>query len=121
MDELIHLKKTVLGYEISVYALKAGTDWSVTVLGGCLPHVGSVSLAEYENAAVAVCSILRESHKDQIVGERFARKLAEQGRCNVSVCCGIHYEKPSQDDLVKIVDAADELLEELCGEIESAE
>lgn len=121
MAERIQLKKTVLGYEISVFALKAGTDWSVTVLGGCLPHVGSVSLAEYVNTAVTVRSIFRDNHKDQIVGERFARKLAERGRSNVSVSCGIHYENPGEDGLIKIVDTADELLEELCGKIESAE
>ena len=109
----IELSREVLGYPITVTALPAGGDWSVTVLGGCAPHVGSVSLAEYENGEVTLRTLLRDTHKDQIVGDRFARRLAEQGRCTVCVSCGIHYEGPDKADLERIVACADALLDEL--------
>ena len=115
MRDCINLEKVVLGYHIFVCAQRAGEDWSITVSGGSAPHVGSVSLAEYRDGAVSVGSMVCETHKDQVVGERFAQRVAEEGKCNVCVCCGIHYEHPAQSDLKTIVAAADELLEELCA------
>lgn len=111
------LSREVLGHPITVTALPAGGDWSVTVLGGCAPHVGSVSLAEYENGSVKLRTLLRDSHKDQVVGDRFARRLAEQGRCTACVSCGIHYDAPNKADLEQIVACADALLDELCLKI----
>ena len=110
----IELSREVLGYPITVTALPAGSDWSVTVLGGCAPHVGSVSLAEYQDGTVMLRTLLRESHKDQVVGDRFARRLAEQQKCTVCVSCGIHYEGPDRGDLEQIVACADNLLDMLC-------
>lgn len=114
MAARIELSRDVLGHSITVTALPAGRDWSVTVLGGCAPHVGSVSLAEYADGDVTLRTLLRDSHKDQVVGDRFARRLAEQGRCTVCVSCGIHYEAPDRAGLERIVACADALLEELC-------
>ena len=116
MAAKIELDQQGLGYSITVTALPAGRDWSVTVLGGCAPHVGSVSLAEYESGKVKLRTLLRDSHKDQVVGDRFARRLAEQGRCTVCVSCGIHYEDPDKADLERIVACADALLQLLCAE-----
>lgn len=119
MTARIELRREVLGHPITVTALPAGDDWSVTVLGGCAPHVGSVSLAEYRNGEVTLRTLLRDSHKDQVVGDRFARRLAEQGRCTACVSCGIHYEGPNKADLERIVSCADALLDELCKEIKT--
>lgn len=118
MAARIELCRQALGHPITVTALPAGRDWSVTVLGGCAPHVGSVSLAEYENGETKLRTLLRDSHKDQVVGDRFAQKLAGQGRCTVCVSCGIHYENPDKADLEQIVACTDALLELLCVEIE---
>ena len=117
MVERIELCDRVLGYPITVTALPAGRDWSVTVLGGCTPHIGSVSLAEYENGAVTVRTLLRDSHKDQVVGDRFARRLAEKNACTVCVSCGIHYDGPTRAELEEIVACTEGLLEKLCREM----
>lgn len=117
---MIELCASVLGHPITVTALTCGRDWSVTILGGCAPHVGSVTLAEYENGAARLRSLLREGHKDQVVGERFARRLSELGQCTVCAACGIHYEGPSKADLEQIVACAAALLDKLCQEIETA-
>lgn len=117
MAAKLELRGQTLGFPITVTALPAGDDWSVTVLGGCAPHVGSVSLAEYEDGEVKLRTLTRVSHRDQVVGDRFAEKLAGQEQCAVCVSCGIHYENPDRTDLERIVACADGLLERLCGEI----
>lgn len=114
MADEIKLCDQILGYPIAVTALPAGRDWSVTVLGGCQPHVGSVSLAEYRDGIVTLRTLQRASHKDEIVGDRFARRLAEQCQCTVCVSCGIHFDSPTQADLEQIVTCSEGLLEKLC-------
>ena len=114
---MIVLSEQVLGHPITVTAAPAGNDWNVTVLGGCAPHVGSVSLAEYQNSGVALRTLLRETHKDQIVGDKFARTLAEQKKCTVCVSCGIHYDNADPQQLQQIVAAAEMLLTKLCEQL----
>ena len=114
---MIELCQQVLGYPIAVTAAPAGADWNVTVLGGCAPHVGSVSLAEYCEGAVTLRTLLRETHKDQIVGDKFARTLAEQAKCTVCVSCGIHYDNADPQQLQQIVTVTETLLMQLCEQI----
>ena len=115
---MIVLSEQVLGHPITVTAAPAGDDWNVTVLGGCTPHVGSVSLAEYRDDGVALRTLLRETHKDQIVGDKFARTLAEQKKCTVCVSCGIHYDNADAQQLQQIVAATEMLLARLCEQLQ---
>lgn len=117
MADRIELSSQVLGHALTVHALRAGKDWSITILGGCAPHVGSVSLAEYGQGKTELRTLLRDTHKDQVVGDRFARRIAGLTGGNVSVTCGIHYDDPGQAGLEAIVAAADELLDRLCARI----
>lgn len=110
---MITLTEQVLGHSITVTAARAGGDWTVSVLGGCAPHVGSVSLAEWEHGAVTLRTLTRESHKDQLVGDQFARILAEKLQCTVCVICGIHYDGPGPDELRRIVLCTQALLSQL--------
>ena len=114
---MIELSAQVLGHPITVTAIPAGSDWNVVILGGCAPHVGSVSLAEFEHGTILLRTLQRNTHKDQIVGDRFARVLAEHYQCTVCVSCGIHFDRPSSVDLEKIIACTDRLLEELCRTI----
>lgn len=115
---MIEITKEIFGYPITVTATPAGSDWNVVILGGCTPHVGSVSLAEFRDNTVALRTLLRDTHKDQIVGERFARILARQQHCTVCVSCGIHFHNPNPEDLKQIVSVTEILLSELCERIE---
>ena len=111
---VIEITKEIFGHPIMVTAIPAGSDWNVIVLGGCAPHVGSISLAEYNDGSVTLQTLLRDTHKDQIVGDHFAHVLAQQLRCTVCVSCGIHFDKPCSDDLERIVSVTEEILTELC-------
>lgn len=114
MDEVVVFTQKVLDWPITVTLSPAGQDWNVSVLGGCQPHVGSVSLAEYNEGTVTLRTLRRDGHRDQEVGDRFARRLAQRCRCTVCVSCGIHYDNPTRSELERIVSCAEELLEQLC-------
>lgn len=102
--------KKVLGFDINAVAYKIGPDIAVIIYGGERSHVGSVSIAASNDIAR---STVISTHKDNIISEIYAKKLADVFSCNVSVTCGIHYENPSKEDLNTIVCEAEVLLEEL--------
>ena len=117
VKRVVEISKNVLGFPITVTATPAGSDRNVVILGGCAPHIGSVSLAEYHDGVVTLRTLLRDTHKDQIVGDRFARVLAKRSKCAVCVSCGIHYDNADQQQLQQIVAATEELLAALCERI----
>lgn len=109
----VTLARQVLGYPLRARAEALGEDWSVTVTGGCSPHIGSVSLAHWEDGELEVDTRLLSGHRDDVVGEKFARRLAEATGKTVSVACGIHYDRPTPPQLEEVVAQAEGLLEEL--------
>lgn len=110
---MVNVTREILGHPITVTALQAGADWNVIITGGCTPHVGSVSLAEYENGKVNLRNLLRNEHKDQIVGDHFAYELAQHLHCTICVSCGIHFDAPTREGLKQIVALTDDMLTEL--------
>lgn len=110
----IVLQETVLGHPITVSAIPCGPDWQVLVLGGCAPHVGSVTVAAPGRAPE---TILLPGHRDDVVGERFARRLAQAAGRPVCVTCGIHFEGPSREELAAVVACCDGLLDRLAAQI----
>jgi hypothetical protein len=93
-------------YEVLLYAIKCGKDLSVTICGGSHHHVGAVVLAcgilpdksvpKY-SATVNVLSVL--DHKDAIIAQDLAGKLADRFRCQVSMTVGIHIDNASQEEI----------------------
>ncbi len=114
---MIELTNSVLGRPITVTAASLGDDWQITIAGGCAPHVGSVSLAEYTDGEVFLRTLERPAHKDQLVGDLFAKTIAAQCKCAVCVTCGIHYDQPSKADLECITACAQDLLSQLCAQL----
>ena len=114
---MIELSAIIFDYPITVTATPAGLDWNVTVLGGCAPHIGSVSLGEYQNGTVTLRTLTRETHKDQIVGDRFARALAGHTKSTVCVSCGIHYDNAAPQQLEQIIACTEDLLMQLFAKI----
>ncbi len=142
IENNIFLQRLVLGFSLSVLAIPAGEDLIVIIRGGCAPHVGSVSVARSTAArnppaetwgpspGAADCpaetgsqtagagnlpveTILLPGHRDDVIGESFARELAGAAGKTVSVNCGIHYANPSRQEIGVIVQSAQSMLFEL--------
>lgn len=120
MSEWITLEQSFLGYSLFVQARSVGADYAVVISGGCLPHVGGVSAAYWENGAVRCETSAGQGHHDDVVSKRFAQELAQACQCNVSVSCGIHYDNLSKTDLPGVLATADDLLKQLIARIKSS-
>ena len=111
--EMYHFEQIVLDWPISVELKRYGLDWMVQITGGCAPHIGSVSVGTFADGEVHLRKILLPSHRDDVIGDRFAETLTKQLRTTVSVVCGIHYDMPGKEGLRQIVDCTERLLQEI--------
>ncbi|MDR1659680.1 MAG: hypothetical protein LBR94_04980 [Desulfovibrio sp.] len=113
-------ERECLGSKLSARAAFVGGDLWVLVSGGENPHIGSVSVGiprksltgdGGDSATVSTFNVT--GHKDDVVGNLFAARLASEFRCTVSVSCGIHYHALSRDALCHIMDEVEFLLADL--------
>lgn len=109
-----------LGKPMIAKAERMGSDLNVMVMGGDEPHFGSVSLGIARKSltgsgevSATVSTMNMTGHKDDIVGNRFAERLASTFNCRAIVACGIHYDCAGPGELAEIQKAAEELLEKL--------
>lgn len=87
----------------------------VLLTGGCRSHIGAVSTGEPEGRVQTQCF---PGHRDQVISEPWARRLAAVLGQRVTVVCGIHYHKPTGAQLQEILHTAEALLEELLERIQ---
>ena len=111
--EIYHFEQIVLDWPISVELKRYGLDWMVQITGGCAPHIGSVSVGTFADGEVHLRKILLPSHRDDVIGDRFAETLTKQRGARVSVVGGIHYDMPGKEGLRQIVDCTERLLQEI--------
>lgn len=107
----MRIERTVLGYLIWAEINKLDSGWDIGIYGGCGTHVGAVSLGEPSGM---VETIKRLHHKDSYVSAQWAKELAKQTQEPVCVRCGIHYDNATKEKLTEIVNACDEILQQLC-------
>jgi len=113
-------ERSCLGSKLTAKAAFAGNDLWVLVAGGEKPHIGSVSVGAPRKSlmgdngnSATVSTFNVTGHKDDVVGNLFAERLASEFCCTVSVSCGIHYHALSRDALRHIMDEVEFLLAEL--------
>lgn len=103
----MRLRRELLGYSICAEMKALGDGWDVGVFGGCLTHVGAVSLAEPDGT---VRTMERPGHRDSVVSERWALALAKHLQASVCVRCGIHYDCATKEQLAQITQVCEEML-----------
>lgn len=81
----------------------------VLYIGG-KTHVGAISYAE----GGTIWSCQAAGHKEQIISESWAKTLSEYWNCPVTVCCGIHFDGISGEEIKEIVNRSEQLLQTLC-------
>jgi hypothetical protein len=89
-----------------------GNDLCVSIFGGEIPHLGAVAVAQVRpslrdpaqrSASTSVITLL--GHKEDVIASRVAHDLAAKLNKNVAVCCGIHVDHISTEEL-EFIDAA---------------
>ena len=92
-------------FSIEARALRCGDDWCVAVCGGETPHVGAVSLGQYEpeRDSATVSTITVHTHRDDTVASHFAKLIAAARKATVTVTAGIHVDNAGPEELAQLM------------------
>lgn len=110
--------RSVLGFDITAELKYMGQDALVSIAGGCRAHIGSISTAYYDGGELKLNTLLLPEHRDDVVGDMFARALAERLGVSVTAVCGIHYDAPGKEGILEIVSCTRQLLDELLAALD---
>lgn len=101
-----------------------GMDYTITICGGSLPHIGSAVMAQARpsltgNGISATSSVLNcVGHKDETIARMFAEKIAICGNCTAVCICGIHLDNITEKQLDRIRESCDSLLKRILADME---
>lgn len=106
-------------YEITAAACSCGRDWSVTVCGGTLHHVGAMAIAYPSEQGVMLKTAAAPDHRDDTAAKIFAEMMSERLNCNISVSAGIHIDNASKEEIHLLLENCRQCCEQLLLEIQS--
>ena len=112
----------MVGYELSKGKGRVKVDFRANYLGDDLvvfiynenAHIGAVAVGEYDHkeARASVSVITRLGHKDDAVAQKAAYLLSKATKKTTCVVAGIHLEGITKDEIDKILDNAERVVEE---------
>ena len=112
----MRLETTVLGHPLRAELTPLDDGLHVLLTGGCRTHVGAVTLAE---PGLPPRTLLRETHRDDVLSTFWASALADALRTPTCVACGIHYDNATPAQIRTITAAADALLQQAIARLQS--
>jgi tagatose-1,6-bisphosphate aldolase non-catalytic subunit AgaZ/GatZ len=111
-EECININKIILGKEITVCVQCLNHGVQVTITGGDLSHIGSVSIVD-ENGTLT--TTLFPTHRDNVIGDKWAEKIYDKISMPVVVTAGVHYDNINKNDIENIINETDDMLDEVLG------
>lgn len=109
------------GKPIRAELYRIGEDYLAVIAGGDKAHAGSLSAAlPYESPnggkrSATVSTYVFPEHKDDRIGNRFAKELALVTGRHTAAVCGVHYDGLNRKEIEEILALGEELLAELCA------
>ena len=110
MNRQIVIKKELLDSAICMEYTMLDGGIHVLLTSERYGHVGAISHIE---EGMELQTIQFPGHKDAVVSDMWASWLYEKMQCPITVCCGIHYDDITKEQIGQVVDCTNELLGEL--------
>lgn len=117
---MIELIKERDGLQVQITAIPMGDDLCVTIGGGEKPHIGAValgvptpSLASPGKLSASISVLTLTGHKEDELARKAADALAGQLGRVVVVCCGIHKDAITPQEIEVFRALVDEVIGDL--------
>ncbi|MHA1961977.1 MAG: prenylated flavin chaperone LpdD [Candidatus Thorarchaeota archaeon] len=116
------LEKKVESHTIVFEAKTLGKDLLIAIFGGDEHHIGGVAIAyptesHYRNATtVSISSMSFPGHKDYVVANTTAEKIAKALETPTVVTVGIHIDEAPWKTIEAVIKAVDELADEFISQ-----
>ncbi|WHH60811.1 hypothetical protein [Petroclostridium sp. X23] len=107
---MIQIIKTKGRLQINMTAFPMGNDVCIILTGGDTPHLGALTAGSY---CESLQTITFYHHKENVITEMFGNILRRAYKGNLAVCCGIHLDNITSQEIVNTVDLCREIAEKL--------
>ncbi len=117
---IFHIDAGDGAYQVSAHVQYIGKDLHVVITGGEQPHVGAVAVGTLSDDAddgVHVGLITVPGHKEDVVVEKTARRLARQLGITVLVAAGMHWDEIDKKGIAQVLEHADLLTEKILHDV----
>jgi hypothetical protein len=103
-------------WKVDLDVHEIGNDLLILLKGGEKPHIGAVAMAfPYKNTASA--SLLSVyGHKDGEIAKPLAEKVAKKLNKTVVLIAGLHIENATEEDIKRLIDNSNIIIEEFLEE-----
>lgn len=109
--------KTVFGKKIRASVKKLDCGCHVLITGGDCTHIGAVTLIGQE---MDEQTIERRNHRDSAVSRKWAGEIHSRTKEPVCICCGIHYDGISKEQIARIMESLDVMLADVVTRLSEA-
>jgi hypothetical protein len=107
---MIIIRKSFNRIELNLIAFEMGNDICVVLKGG-EDHLGAVTVGSPELSSETIAI---GSHKEYYITEKLSKILKKKHSGSYVICCGIHLDNITKDEISTIADLSCEMVEELC-------
>lgn len=111
---MIEIKREYKRIHISLKAIKMGEDLCVILTGGDKPHLGAVTVG---SSLTDLKTSTFEGHKENLLTEILGNILRKDYSGNFVICCGIHLDYISKDEIDDVLYLCGSMTNELCNKL----
>ena len=101
---------TLLGKKVQIFICQTDCGVQLLIAGGDRSHIGSVSIADEQSNLV---SHVFDGHRDNVIGDQWAKVLSQKWKVPVVVSVGIHYDSITPQEIQLVVETMTQLLHEI--------
>ncbi|MDP4098357.1 hypothetical protein OIN60_16495 [Paenibacillus sp. P96] len=109
---MIHLERTAGRIRLVLNAYFMGEDIVVLLSGGDRPHLGTITAG---SRLEPLSTLQLQNHKEFYITEEIAVRLRKQFRGNFAICCGVHLNDITAEEISLVTEISVELGDELIG------
>lgn len=120
----MNITRTLSKGSLSVESKKIGDDLVVMIYGGDIPHVGGAAIAyitksHYRDTLTTSVNIMSfPGHKDYILAQSTAEKLASVLKKSVVVIAGVHINNATHEQIDEVITTVDLMIDDLITQLE---
>lgn len=111
---MIEIKKEFKRIKINLKAIKMGEDLCVILTGGDKPHLGALTIG---SSLVNLNAFTFQGHKENFVTEVIGDILKKEFSGKFVVCCGIHLDDISKNEIQHVLSLCKDITAELCNKL----
>lgn len=114
---MIQINKELNRIQLKLIAFDMGKDMCIILTGG-EPHVGSVT---FGSKGISTETFVIGEHKEYVLTEKLGKILKERYLGTFVICCGVHLDNITKEEIAEIMNLSCQLIEELCLKLKAKE